>query len=286
MNHQTPPPTNKRPPRRRHKPARRGAPGSPVKVPPTDWGQAADWYDQLVGDEGSEYHREVIFPGVLRLLGPRAGERVLDVACGQGAWCRVLHQRGVEVVGVDAAPKMIQRAKDRSDKAIRYFSCEAQNLAKVQSLGDPFTAATCILAIQNMHPLCPVFESVCSRLAPGGRLVVVMTHPAFRGPKCTAWGWDDQRGVQYRRVDRYLVPRKEPIVTHPGSDPTRYTWTFHRPLQEYIRALGQSGFVVDALEEWASHKMSTSGPRAKAENTARREIPLFLALRAAKRAKD
>jgi hypothetical protein len=78
------------------------------------------------------------------------------------------------------------------------------------------------------------------------------------------------------------VPRKEPIVTHPGKDPKRYTWTFHRPLQSYVKALRGAGLVVDALEEWASHKRSDSGPRAKAENTARREIPMFLALRAVK----
>ena len=39
---------------------------------------------------------------------------------------------------------------------------------------------------------------------------------------------------------------------------------------------------MDALEEWASHKISTSGPRAGAENTARKEIPLFMAIRGIK----
>lgn len=31
----------------------------------TDWGEVAGWYDQLVGESGSEYHREVVLPGVL-----------------------------------------------------------------------------------------------------------------------------------------------------------------------------------------------------------------------------
>jgi hypothetical protein len=34
------------------------------------------------------------------------------------------------------------------------------------------------------------------------------------------------------------------------------------------------------MEEWPSHKTSTSGPRAAAENTARKEIPMFMAIRA------
>jgi hypothetical protein len=120
------------------------------------------------------------------------------------------------------------------------------------------------------------------RVAPG-RLVIVMMHPCFRGHKCTAWGWDEAGRVQYRRVDRYLVPRKEPIVTHPGSDPTHYTWSFHRPLQAYVKALRNAGLFVDALEEWPSHKTSEpGGPRSAAENLARKEIPMFLALRAVK----
>ena len=69
---------------------------------------------------------------------------------------------------------------------------------------------------------------------------------------------------------------------HPGSAPDQYTWTFHRPLSSYIRALRQAGLLVDAMEEWPSHKNSTSGPRAAAENTARKEIPMFMAMRAVK----
>src|SRR5258705_953134 len=64
---------------------RSAAPG-----PRTDWGKVAEWYDDLVGDSGSEFHREVVLPGVVRLLAPAAGERVLDVACGQGVLCRLL----------------------------------------------------------------------------------------------------------------------------------------------------------------------------------------------------
>ncbi|HEV8292759.1 MAG TPA: hypothetical protein VGP94_12585, partial [Tepidisphaeraceae bacterium] len=60
------------------------------KSPPTDWGRVAEWYDDLVGEEGSEFQREVIFPGVLRMLALRPVEKVLDLACGQGAFCRLL----------------------------------------------------------------------------------------------------------------------------------------------------------------------------------------------------
>src|SRR4051794_4593093 len=75
---------------------------------PTHWSGVADWYDRLVGDEGSEYQREVIIPGVMRMLGikdrsERTAMRVLDLACGQGVLCRKLTNAGCQVVGIDAA---------------------------------------------------------------------------------------------------------------------------------------------------------------------------------------
>ena len=59
-----------------------------------------------------------------------------------------------------------------------------------------------------------------------------------------------------------------------------FTVTYHRPLQSYFQALNEASLCVDGLEEWTSHKTSEPGKRAKAENRARQEIPLFLALRA------
>lgn len=246
----------------------------------TDWGNVADWYDQLVGESGSEYHREVVLPGVLKLLAPEKGQKILDLACGQGVLCRILTERGAEVTGVDGAHELIDLARQRGPETIRYHVADAQ---KIDFLPEyHFHSTTCVLAIQNMNPLGPIFAGVARSLIDRGRFVIVMMHPAFRGPKETSWGWDDKEKVQYRRVDRYLIPRKSPIVTHPGTRGGEYTWTFHKPIEAYVKAMRGAGLLVDAMEEWASHKTSTSGPRAAAENTARKEIPMFLAIRGVK----
>jgi ubiquinone/menaquinone biosynthesis C-methylase UbiE len=244
----------------------------------TDWENVAEWYDQLVGEAGSEYHREVVLPGVLRLLNPRANEKLLDIACGQGVLCRLLAERGAEVTGVDAAAKLIDAAQLRGPASIHYHVGDARDLSFLAE--SHFNAAACTLAIQNIHPIQPVLSGVARALVLGGRFAMVMMHPCFRGPKETSWGWDEKRQVQYRRVDRYLVPRKSPIVARPGAEPDVYTWTFHKPIEAYVKTLRNAGLLIDAIEEWPSHKISTSGPRAHAENVARKEIPMFLAIRA------
>jgi ubiquinone/menaquinone biosynthesis C-methylase UbiE len=248
----------------------------------THWGPQADWYDQLVGDAGSEYHQKVVIPGVLRLLKPTLGSRVLDVGCGQGVLCRVLQKEGAKTVGVDAAKPLIDIARQR-DPDGAYLVGDAKELPSIAGLeAGSFDSVTSMLAIQNIDPLLAVFKGMSWALKPGGRLVLVMMHPSFRGPKATSWGWCTKTAVQYRRVDRYLVPRKEQIISHPGLNDGKYTWSFHRPLHSYVRAMAQSGLLIDGMEEWQSHKVSAPGGRAKAENIARNEVPLFMAIRAVK----
>ena len=70
---------------------------------------------------------------------------------------------------------------------------------------------------------------------------------------------------------------------NPGEkDNKSFTYSFHRPLQLYFKTFAKNGFAVTRLEEWISHKESEPGPRQDAENTARKEIPLFLFLEAVK----
>ncbi|MDE2001248.1 MAG: SAM-dependent methyltransferase, partial [Patescibacteria group bacterium] len=132
----------------------------------------------------------------------------------------------------------------------------------------------------------------CARaLVSGGRLVLVLNHPAFRIPKESSWGWDEKMKIQYRRVDRYLSELRSKIMMHPstgsgrapGRDAGEYTVSFHRPLQYYFKALQKNGFMVSRLEEWESHRKSEKGPRAEAEDRARKEIPMFLCLEAVKK---
>jgi ubiquinone/menaquinone biosynthesis C-methylase UbiE len=268
-------------------------PGQPGSKPParkpqprqaasSDWGHVAQWYDQLVGDQGSDYQRHVVFPGLLAMLDPKQREKVLDIACGQGVLCRILHQHGCQVTGVDAAAELIDRAKNRSHPGIDYRVGDAEQLEKIGLAEASFDAAVCVLAIQNIPHIQPVFQGASHLLKHGGRFVIVMMHPAFRGPKIAGWQWDDATQTQRRWSSHYLTPRKERIITHPGKATGEHTWTYHRPIQDYVRALAGAGLLVRDLQEWPSHKSSDSGPRAAAENISRQEIPMFLAVEAVK----
>lgn len=244
----------------------------------TLWDQASRWYDSLVGSQGTDFQKDIIMPGVLRLLDVAKKARVLDLACGQGVFSRYLSQKGVNVEGLDSSAELLKYARTRSGSAIRYHLGDAAD-AKYFKEGT-FDGIACLMAIQNIEKMDLLFKSACRWLKPGKCFVVVMTHPCFRIPRQSHWGWDEEKKLEYRRVDHYLSLTNVPILTPPFADSKSFTLTYHRPMQSYVSALVKAGLSVDAMEEWISNKNSLPGKRSKAENRARKEIPLFLALRA------
>ena len=50
---------------------------------------------------------------LMQLVGDLAGKAVVDVACGEGFYARILRQRGAaKVTGLDLSPKMIELARN------------------------------------------------------------------------------------------------------------------------------------------------------------------------------
>lgn len=241
----------------------------------TSWEKSADWYDGIIGERGSELYQAVVIPGALGLLAPKRGERVLDLGCGQGVFSRALAQEGCQVTGVDAAPTLIQKARTYPVKPpVRYL---ARDAAQIEDLGE-FDAASAILCVQNMEHLDVVSAAAAKVLKPGGRMLWVVNHPAFRIPRQTSWGNDAATKVQYRRIDAYSSTLSIPIIMHPGRPDSETTTSFHRSLQTLTGTGFGAGLRLAGIEEWYSHKESQPGPRAAAENRSRKEFPLFLAL--------
>ncbi len=252
----------------------------PVRRPVADtsWEKAAAWYDDLLQSGEGTYQHDLILPNVLRLLAVKKGEKLLDLACGQGLFSREVAKAGAKVTGVDLSPRLITIAKERSPRGIQFHVAPADRLDFLA--GNSFDAVVCVSAIQNMKNVVGVCGEAARVLARGGRFLVVMNHPGFRIPKRSAWGFDDAKKIQYRRVDEYISESSAEITMNPGSDSPVSTVSFHHPLQFYFKALHKAGFAVSRLEEWTSKKESQAGPRADAENKARREFPLFLAIEA------
>lgn len=234
-----------------------------------------------MGQEGSYHHQKIAIPGVLQALELREGETVLDLGCGQGVLSESVAKVGARYTGVDASPSLIEIARQRHGNQGRFLLGDVSRLHDLPELKDErFDAAVFLLSLQDMENLDAVLESALGKLKPNGKLVLLLTHPCFRIPRQSGWGLDEQRKLQYRRVDSYLSELAVPLKSYPGKQGGVST-SYHRPLQSYFAMLQKYHAVVDFLTELTAEPLLTpQTPRA--ERRAVQEIPLYLCLRARK----
>src|SRR5262249_15116442 len=114
------------------------------------------------------------------LIGDTRGKTVLDVACGEGFYTRVLARRGAaRVVGVDLSQGMIDLARQEEmahPLGIEYHQQDARQL----SLPEPFdvvTASYLLNYASTREELLAMCQGIVRSLKPGGRLVAVNNNP-------------------------------------------------------------------------------------------------------------
>lgn len=77
-----------------------------------------DWFDQdayeLVYRNRNEREGRRVIDLLERVVQPRPGSAVLDVACGRGRHARILARRGYDVTGIDLSAKAIAQARARA----------------------------------------------------------------------------------------------------------------------------------------------------------------------------
>lgn len=240
------------------------------------WDPVAHWYAGWAGPNGSHYHRTIAVPLMLELLELRGGERLADLGCGHGILAPPVARSGARYVGVDLSSRLIAEARRNHARHGRFLVADATQLPGHSLLADSsFDVVTFLLSIQDINPLEAAIAEAARLLRKGGRLGMVMLHPCFRIPRQSGWGWDEGRGLKYRRLDSYLSRLAVPMQEH-GQGTTR---SYHRPLEDYVTALNRAGLAVTAIREVADN----AGPQDKrADKRATREFPLFLGLRAVK----
>lgn len=272
----------KPPPKPKPKPFK--SPRKPKKK--KGWEDVSSWYRDIVGEKGHYYHRQVILPRMTEIFQFKKGQKakLLDLACGQGVLGRHIPSH-IEYWGVDLAPSFIKEAKklSKSHALHRYSVADVSKPLSIDRLPKDFDWVTVILALQDIEDMAGVFANAYRQLKKGGQLLIVLNHPCFRIPRQTHWAVDEEQKLQYRRVDRYMSHLQIPIRTKPSQEKqSPVVHSHHRPLSDYFSALSEAGFLVSGMEEWVSDKKST-GTKAAMENRARKEFPLFMAIRAVKK---
>jgi ubiquinone/menaquinone biosynthesis C-methylase UbiE len=151
---------------------------------------------------------------LMQLIGDPTGKAVIDIACGEGFYTRMIRQRGAaKVTGVDRSEKMIglARASEAQQRlGIDYIVGEGRDLG-VAAEYDLAVAAYFLNYAHDRAELNAMCSGIARCLKPGGRFVTVNSNPACDFPEAPS----------YRKYGF------EASVVGPLREGAPITWRFH-----------------------------------------------------------
>lgn len=215
------------------------------------WDENAAEWDRASGEVGTTMQRALIAPATERQLNIQAGQHVLDIACGNGAFARRLAALGATVVASDFSAALLEKARARTMEhadRIEYRLVDATDEAALLTLGvRQFDAAVCTMGLMDMSAIEPLFRALARLLKPGAAFVFSVMHPCFNGDSTLVA--EDYYGQETMsvKVHHYLMP-----ITTKGKAVTEQPalqYYFFRPLSVLFKAGFDAGFVLDGLEE-------------------------------------
>jgi ubiquinone/menaquinone biosynthesis C-methylase UbiE len=215
------------------------------------WDELAVFWDERV-EAGRTWQKHLIQPPVERLLGLESGERVLEIACGNGQFARRMAELGAQVLAVDFSEGMLERARAHGGQ-VEYRHVDATDEEALLSLGESasFDAVVNNMAIMDMQTIEPMIGAASRLLRPFGRFVFSTLHPAFNSGDARPTVELDPEGsgteLYSVKVSAYARPSKGKGVAIPGQ-PVLQSY-FHRPLWMILAPFFEQGFALDALEE-------------------------------------
>lgn len=157
---------------------------------------------------------------LIDLLQPRAGERILDLGCGDGALTEKIAAAGCAVVGIDSSLAQLQAARRRG---LQVVLMDGQRLG----LSRRFDAVFSNAALHWMKRPQRVLEGAAHCLMPGRRFV-----GEFGG----------QGNVKTIRAALHAILRQR------GIDPWKVDPWYYPSVAEYSGLLDRFGFTVEYME--------------------------------------
>lgn len=119
---------------------------------------------------GDDSHVDAHYERLFQRLAIKPGSRVLDVACGTGAWLRVCQAHGCEVAGVDLS----ERAIAACSATMPDGNFHAQPAEKLPFATDEFDVVTCLGSLEHfVDPKSGVEEMVRVARADATFLILV-----------------------------------------------------------------------------------------------------------------
>jgi 2-polyprenyl-3-methyl-5-hydroxy-6-metoxy-1,4-benzoquinol methylase len=221
------------------------------------WEDIAEEWDKKMGEHDNRYHRKIIRPATLKLLKPQNGDYILDAACGNGNFSRLMAEQGANVVAFDYSSKMIEYAKTRCAQYLSSIEFHVADATKYEDLralktDKPFNKAVSNMAIMDISDIEPLFNAVYGMLSADGIFVFSSVHPCFQTPNMRKVvetnDYTGESSVRMGITTYDYINSAMHQVTALASN-SKQVLHYHRSLSTLLKLCFKAGFVLDGIEE-------------------------------------
>jgi toxoflavin synthase len=203
---------------------------------------------------------------LMELMGDPQGMAVLDVACGEGFYTRMIRQRGAaRVTGVDLSQGMIDLARSQESRhqlGIEYIVGDARDL----SGGEPFDLAMAAYLLNYAHnreELQSMCDGIARSLRNGGRFLTVNCNPALNFPAAPSYrkygfettvvgNWQECAPITWRFYLDDGTFDIENYYLNVASHEAAFSQAGFREVRWHAPRLSPAGLVAKNREFWSS----------------------------------
>jgi ubiquinone/menaquinone biosynthesis C-methylase UbiE len=224
------------------------------------WNEVAKTWNNEIGIEGNWFQKSIVYPTIADILVDVFKYKILDIGCGNGHLCRHLKNGGANVVGVDSSENMISECQMYSDD-IEYAVMNAECLAFKKNEFDCCIFNNSIQDIEKYEQALIEAYRILNNL---GKLIVITRHPCFH-PADDNLGWyiktENANFMNGKGLTNLLYEKRNFHGIHFVMDNYfdesvhmrnwygKDTYSFRRTLQEYYKAITESGFFICSIIE-------------------------------------
>lgn len=204
------------------------------------------------GDETYEQAQHDQLERLLDLAGATAGDRVLDVGCGNGTLLAAAKRRGCDALGLTISDENVDVC---AHKGLRAMLCDYRDISKrlpraafdaiiLNGSTEHFVTEEDNLAGRAREVRQEMFRQLCWALKPGGRIVITCVH--FRRP------------VDFRDANRHPLYHRPFSTEFYTSVLLRFYSGWYPQDGDYLAAAAANGLITELNYDATEHLRRTS----------------------------
>jgi 2-polyprenyl-3-methyl-5-hydroxy-6-metoxy-1,4-benzoquinol methylase len=193
------------------------------------WRRNAAPWTVAVRDGQIESRKLITNDAIIAAVLSRAPRTALDIGCGEGWLTHRLADLGVDVLGTDVVPELIEQARVAGRGKFEIASYEEMAQGKITG---GFDVAVCNFALLGNESVNGLFRAIPRLLNPGGVFIVQTIHPVI--------GCGDQPYVDGWRHGSWAG------FSTDFTDPA--PWYF-RTIETWVNLFTENGFSLKEIRE-------------------------------------